>query len=231
MSSIEKILIFFARKAIARKMAKKTKSSIDWSVSVSKDTILLGKNRIFYNTFFLDSYLGFGSFIGNNCLLNKVKIGNYCSLASNIKVLSSTHPVNTFISSHPAFYLSHGNPVLTYNTGNIFQDEYLRCPEYNSEYAVIIGNDVWIGSDVIILGGVKIGDGAIIGAGAVVTKDVEPYAIVGGVPAKLIKYRFSPHQIECLLKIKWWDWSQDKLNEEAKLMNNVDSFINKHFDL
>ena len=90
---------------------------------------------------------------------------------------------------------------------------------------VTIGNDVWIGANVIILSGVSIGDGAIIAAGAVVTKDVEDYSIVGGVPAKLIKYRFSKEQIHRLQKIKWWDWSHEKIEEHIEEFYQPDVFV------
>jgi acetyltransferase-like isoleucine patch superfamily enzyme len=87
-----------------------------------------------------------------------------------------------------------------------------------SKGPVVIGNDVWVGAGAIILSGVSIGDGAIVAAGAVVTKDVPPYAIVGGNPAKLIRYRFSEDQIAKLLSISWWNWSEDKIKA------NLDSF-------
>ena len=85
-----------------------------------------------------------------------------------------------------------------------------------------IGNDVWIGQSTIILSGVTIGDGAIIGANSLVTKDVKPYAVVGGNPAKLIKYRFDEDTIDKLLKIKWWDWSIDKIIHNRHLLNSDD---------
>lgn len=81
---------------------------------------------------------------------------------------------------------------------------------------IIIGNDVWIGYEAVILAGVSIGDGAIIGARAVVTKDVPPYTIVGGVPAKPIKKRFSDETISSLLSIQWWNWSKEKISENIK---------------
>ena len=81
---------------------------------------------------------------------------------------------------------------------------------------MVIGNDVWIGSNVIILPGVKVGDGAILSAGAVVSKNVEPYSIVGGVPAKHIKYRFPKAMREAFLRIKWWDWPVEKIKENIR---------------
>jgi len=92
-----------------------------------------------------------------------------------------------------------------------------------------IGNDVWIGRRAIVMPGVRIGDGAVVGAGAIVTKDVAPYAIVGGNPAKLIRYRFDPNQIESLLAIRWWDWSDEKIRaEQTAFFGPVDDFIERH---
>jgi hypothetical protein len=95
---------------------------------------------------------------------------------------------------------------------------------------IIIGNDVWIGAKSTIMSGVKIGHGAIVAAGAVVTKDVQPYSVVGGNPAKHIKFRFDEKQIEKLLEISWWDWEESKIKEEAMLLWSADInyFIEKH---
>jgi virginiamycin A acetyltransferase len=91
---------------------------------------------------------------------------------------------------------------------------------------VIIGNDVWIGANVTIMSGVTIGDGVVIANNSHVVKDVEPYSLIGGNPAKLIKYRFTPEQIEKLLKIKWWYWDDEKINTFTPLLcNNIDEFI------
>jgi len=95
---------------------------------------------------------------------------------------------------------------------------------------ITIGNDVWIGAKSTIMSGVKISDGAVIGAGSVVSRDVPPYAIVVGNPAKVIKYRFTEGQIESLLKIKWWEWNEDKIREESMILwsSDIDEFIKKH---
>jgi serine acetyltransferase len=95
---------------------------------------------------------------------------------------------------------------------------------------IIVSNDVWIGAKSTIMSGVKIGDGAIVAAGALVTKDVEPYSIVGGNPAKLLKYRFDKSQIEELLKIEWWSWDESKIKEEGMILwsSDINYFIEKH---
>ena len=96
----------------------------------------------------------------------------------------------------------------------------------------VFGNDVWIADNVTIMSGVRIGDGAVIACNSHAVKDVEPYSIDGGNPAKFIKYRFTQEQIECLLKIQWWKWSPEKINEHVHLLNNdkINEFIDKHND-
>lgn len=95
---------------------------------------------------------------------------------------------------------------------------------------IIVENDVWIGAKSTIMSGVKIQNGSIVGANSVVTKDVPPYSIVVGNPAKVVKYRFTEKQIESLLKIKWWEWTEDRIKTEAPLMwsNKIDEFIDRH---
>jgi acetyltransferase-like isoleucine patch superfamily enzyme len=95
---------------------------------------------------------------------------------------------------------------------------------------IIIENDVWIGAKSTIMSGVKIHNGSVVGANSVVTKDIPPYAIVVGNPAKIVKYRFNERQIDSLLKIKWWDWTEDRIKTEAMLMwsDKIDEFIDKH---
>ncbi|QUC06111.1 CatB-related O-acetyltransferase [Aggregatibacter sp. oral taxon 513] len=117
-------------------------------------------------------------------MFKNTKIGRYCSIATGVKIGLDNHPIN-WLSTHPFQYADSYTNFLPKRTH--------------------IGNDVWLGADVIILSGLTIGDGAIIGAGSVVTKDIPPYAIAVGAPAKVIKYRFEQDIISKLLKLKWWE--------------------------
>lgn len=128
-----------------------------------------------------------------------VHIGKYCSFANGVCIGVANHPYN-ILTTHPFVYMD--NDIQLYGNMPVEKDYRVKRDEPKHTY---IGNDVWIGHNATIIAGVKIGDGAIIGAGAVVTKDVEPYSIVGGVPAKHIKYRFSQDIINDLLEVKWWD--------------------------
>lgn len=172
-------------------------------------------NTIYKNVYLSDVELGDFTYIANNTTMSKARVGKFCSIGHNVFCGPGNHPSHTFVSTHPVFYSSLKQTQTTFADKNYYQE---------SE-AITIGNDVWIGADSIILNGVKIADGAIIAAGAVVTKNVAPYAIVGGVPAKLIRKRFHEDEIELLLKLKWWDKETDWLRENYKLFHDISSLI------
>lgn len=155
--------------------------------------------------------------------MSSIKIGRYCCVGSNVKVVLPTHPTNTFVSIHPAFYSTKKQAGFTYVKKNIFNETKM----VDGRYGCIIGNDVWIGDDVTILGGVKVGDGAVIALGAVVIKDVEPYSIVGGVPAKMINKRFDQNTIDFLLNYKWWEKENDWIRSNTHEMCNINIFMAK----
>jgi acetyltransferase-like isoleucine patch superfamily enzyme len=147
----------------------------------------------------------------------KLVVGKFCSFASNINIyLGGNHNTN-WVTTYPFGHIHT-------NTFNSFNGK--GHPSTKGD--VIIGNDVWIGSNVTIMSGITIGDGAVIANNSHVIKNVEPYSLVGGNPAKFIKYRFTQEQIKKLLEINWWNWEDDKINKFIPLLcnNNIDEFIN-----
>ncbi len=171
-------------------------------------SVFVGDHVILHNT-----SLGDHSYINGSARIKNTTIGKYCSIASGVKIVLGAHPTD-LISLHPAFYAVN-KPLETFADKQYF-DEYKQ---------VTIGNDVWIGEDVVIPGGVTIGDGAVIASRAVVTKDVAPYSVVGGVPAKHLKYRFDEERVEKLLEVRWWDRDEKWIRENYKLFLDVDKFF------
>jgi len=185
---------------------------------ITKTNIKVGDFTI-YNDFCNDPR----DFEKNNVLYHyqvnhdKLIIGKFCSIACGTK-----------------FMMNSGNHTLkslsTY-TFPIFGEEWdetLKPKDaWDNKGDIIIGNDVWIGYEAVIMSGVKIGDGAIIGTRAVVTKDVPPYTIVGGIPAKIIKKRFNDEVISCLLKLEWWDFTNEKIAKNISFIQagDIDKLI------
>ncbi|MFN8295935.1 MAG: CatB-related O-acetyltransferase [Chitinophagales bacterium] len=150
------------------------------------------------------SSIGSYSYVAESSEISSATVGKFCSIGAEVLIGVGKHPPN-FISTSPVFY-----SILNKQLGFSFSDkqlfeEFSRCK---------VGNDVWIGSRVMILDGITIGDGAIIAANSVVTKDIPPYSVVGGVPAKLIKMRFDDATIEKLLQEKWWDWNIEDIKKK-----------------
>lgn len=158
---------------------------------------------------------------------NIVRIGAFCSINETARVVPN-HPVS-YITTHPFLYRHSGNSIGRERVaGLVDQDEVMNYSEISDNNGgVIIGNDVWIGANVIILPSLTIGNGAIIAAGAVVTKNVPDYAVVAGVPARVIKYRFTPQQIEVLNSIQWWNWPDEKIKENYKYFLKNDEFLKR----
>lgn len=191
----------------------------------TNNSFLEGKNKIYDNTVFVSSRLGLGSYIGADCYFCGTEIGRYCSIGYQVKVITATHPSRKFVTTHPAFFSLSRQAGFTYTTEQRFQEHKLL--DERNGISVSIGNDVWIGDEVKIMGGVKIHDGAIIGTRALVTKDVPPYTIVGGVPAKIIGKRFNEVEIEFLLKFKWWNKNESWILEHVHLFSDIQQFMMK----
>lgn len=159
--------------------------------------------------------IGRYSYMGKNNSVCNADIGAFCSIASYCAIGGGNHPTE-FVSTSPIFQSGH----------NIFGVNFSQSPNTHQK-RVAIGNDVWIGEKVFIRDGINIGDGAIIGAHSVVTKDVPPYAIVAGSPARLIRYRFDEAERELLLASRWWEWPEEQLLKMGDSFISVAAFSKK----
>lgn len=184
-----------------------------------------GNNYIGNNTCISFSEVGRYSYIGNNSSFDCTKIGRFCSIGDEVKVIAAQHPSSVFVSTSPVFY-DKSSSIGSFTGGEQLFPDYRFVP--GSNYKVIIEDDVWVGSSSLIIGGVKIGRGAIVAASTVVTKDVEPFSIVGGVPAKLIKYRFEKEQIGAIIQSEWWNQSDDWLKSHLEEMIDIETFCKRN---
>lgn len=157
--------------------------------------------------------MGRYSYVGSESHITSTKIGNFVSIGSKCQIGGGTHPLD-MVSTSPVFL--EGRNILRKNFGKIQFDQYRE---------VVIGNDVWIGDGCYIKAGVTIGNGAVVGAHAVVTKDVKPYTIVAGSPAREIRPRFPEKVAIGLNRIEWWNWSDEKIRLYAHLFNDPEKLI------
>ena len=191
---------------------------IDLSANLDRNVELDDYSSIFENTSFRGS-LGYGSYISSNCRI-EAAIGRFCSIGPYVVCNPGTHPYKEpYATTSPLFFSENRNGP-TFAQKQQF-DEYTFV-DRDKQLAFQLGNDCWIGESVFIVGGVKIADGAVVLAHAVVTKDVPPYAIVGGVPAKIIGYRYDEETIRFFQTIQWWNNSTQWYKEHWMLLNDVE---------
>lgn len=153
------------------------------------------------------------SFCGYDCQIINCHIGSFCSIANNVVIGGAMHPID-WVSTSPVFYEGLDSVKKKYSTHKRVEDK-----------KTYIGNDVWIGQNVMIKQGITIGNGAVIGMGSIVTKDIEPYAIVAGNPAKLIRKRFNDKVIDKLLLSKWWEYTDEKIEQLSEHIMEPLEFI------
>lgn len=221
MESIIKGICFFLKKLYLKYFKHcifRRSSSLDWP------TIFEGSNSLSKGAELRSSYIGYASYLAEEAKLTQCYIGRYSCIGPYVYTVIGKHPTD-FVSIHPAFFSMGKQSGFTYVKEQKYEEFCKK--KYMSKYSIWIGNDVWIGARAVLMDGIRIGDGAIIGAGAIVTKDVAPYSIVTGIPGRIYKYRFDDNEREFLLKLKWWDKSQEWLQEHAEYFDNIDE-LKKH---
>ena len=194
---------------------------VAWSCSITRRSQLEGMNRIYSNTAF-NGRLGYGSYICERCCLS-ADVGRFTSIASHVRCTSGRHPYQApFATTAPCFFSlnkRHWQNGGTFAKRQCYEE--FSYYEKEREIAVKIGNDCWIGDGAFLVGGVQVGDGAVVLAHAVVTKDVPPYAIVGGVPARVIRYRYDEETIAFLQRIQWWNNSPSWFKDHWELLCDI----------
>lgn len=158
--------------------------------------------------------IGDFSYVANGARIVNAQIGRFCSIGPGARIGLGRHPVAGFVSTHPAFFSVEVRAGATFTDRNHFEES----------VKVVIGNDVWIGESVLVRDGVSIGDGAVVGAGAVVTKNIPAYAIAAGVPARVVRYRFSPEEIKLVSESKWWERDVEWLRDHAEFFVSIEAF-------
>lgn len=199
----KKCSVGFGSRVINSHLGKKVK--IGKFVNI-RNSVLEDYVRIYSYSSISNSRIGRYTYVATNTVVSKAKIGSFTSISWNVGIGPSNHPIDEKLSTHPICY-SPNYGFVNELTHNGFKG------------SVNIGSDVWIGGNAIILRGVTIRHGAIIGAGSIVTKDIPPYAIAVGNPAKVIRYRFPKSIIKELLKIEWWNWPDEVIKQNIVLFN------------
>jgi virginiamycin A acetyltransferase len=200
-ATIRKIDVFIKKVSKAKKILEYHKRGI----------------KIDFNSQIDNLSIGYGTKINGPAFIASrkdapVTIGKYCAIAFNLRIRTRNH-FTGYANLQDIFQLRHKFPSLDSVKG-----------------AIVIGNNVWIADNVVILSGVKVGDGAVLGAGAIVTKDVPPYCIAAGNPARVIKKRFDETIIQQLIQVQWWDWTEDKIKRNQEFFS-TDFTNQKDLDL
>ena len=193
----------------------RTRSIIRQGSYLDKGTVLEGRNYIGRNVRLSNVRVGYGSYVNNGCDISNVRIGRFTSIGSRVTTELGSHPLDgKHAALHPAFYSSAGALGFTFVNKDSYDE--MKYLDEKAHIQVIIGSDVWIGNNVSIIEGVTIGDGAVVAAGSLVNKDVEPYGIYAGVPAKKIRSRFPEDTVKTLLDKPWWNLPVKEIRKRAE---------------
>ncbi len=209
----------------------KLHSSLRMENSNIADNVELGRNsiisrstlsnnvRIYDNCFLYKTKIDSHTYVNQYAQLLRVNIGKYCSIASHVYVGAAPHPMDR-ITTHPMTFLN--------DFGHFIEEDDPEVKSMREETRTSIGHDVWIGQGVVVMPNIGINSGAIIGAHSVVTKDVPPFAIVAGNPAKVIRYRFDDETIQKLMSIAWWDWDETLIKARISDFYHIKKFVAKY---
>jgi acetyltransferase-like isoleucine patch superfamily enzyme len=186
----------------------------DFGYQIGADVTFGESCRLGGPVYVASSSIGRFTYVEVGCRISHARVGSFCSIAPYSLIGLAEHPTQ-MVSTHPLFY--RHIPSLGYDL--------VESDLVSEMNPVVLGSDVWVGAGAVVRGGIEVGTGAVIGAGAVVTADVPPYAVVGGVPARLIRYRFSEATIEALLATRWWERDVEWLRRNVDRMRDADQFV------
>jgi acetyltransferase-like isoleucine patch superfamily enzyme len=212
-------------------VARKYNAHLCRGVSVSRRTVLEGRSLIGKDSDISDSMIGLGTYVAAGSRLTSTRVGRYCSIGRQVSAGAGMHPASAFVSTHPSFFSPKKQAGFAFADTCLFEEHaFIAEASFNGttyKYSVDIGNDVWLGDHVKVLDGVAIGDGAIVGLGSIVTRDLEPYSINVGNPARAIRYRFTQSQIEFLLDFKWWERPFDWIRDNSRYFGDIAAFVDR----
>lgn len=206
---------WFASPVVLAQLQRKYPTCRFYSGSYVDEASRLGNyNVIFKNASIINSTLGDHTFVQLDSCVHHADVGKFCSIAPRVVVGLGRHPVR-YVTTHPSFY-AISQPIAESYADRDYFEPFKRTT---------IGHDVWLGQNALVADGVTIGTGAVVAAGSVVTKDVPEYAIAGGAPAKIIKYRFNEGQRVQLLQSEWWNMPDEWLQENFRMFQEIRLFL------